>query len=80
PENDLYRAIASYGQVKKTYDNKDVIALSGSAIRNMAKSLELDTASVRFLVCYNFDSVNKRGSEHVLVDDNLRPYMVDSHE
>ncbi|MBQ0600835.1 TraI domain-containing protein [Klebsiella oxytoca] len=80
PENDLYRAIASYGQLKKTFDNKDVIALSGSAIRNMAKSLELDTTSVRFLVCFNFDSVNKRGSEHVLVDENIRPYMVDSHE
>lgn len=80
PQNDLYRAIASYGQVKKTFDNKDVIALSGSAIRNMAKSLELDTTSVRFLVCFNFDSVNKRGSEHVLVDENIRPYMVDYHE
>ena len=76
----LYRAIASYGLLKQTYDNKDVIAISGSAIRNMSKSLRVDTATVRFLICYNFDSVNRRGSEHVLVDENIKPYMVDSHE
>lgn len=80
PDNDLHRAIASYGQLKKTFDNKDVIALSGSAIRKIAKSLELDTVAVRFLVCFNFDSINKRGSEHILVDDNIRSYMVDYNE
>ncbi|PHM72179.1 MobH family relaxase [Xenorhabdus sp. KJ12.1] len=79
-ENDLYRAIASYGQIKKTFDNKDVVALSGSAIRSMAKSLELDITSVRFIVCYNFDSVHKRGTEHVLVDDRIKPYMVEFNE
>lgn len=79
-ENDLYRAIASYGQVKPISIKQNVISLSGSAIRNMGKSLELDTNKVRFLIYYHFDSVNKRGSEHILVDDRVKPYMVDYYE
>jgi len=79
-EEDIARGIALYGIAKKTYDQKDIITLSGSAMRNMAKSLELDVTTLRFIICFNYDVVHKRGVEHVLVDEKIQSYMVASDE
>lgn len=79
-EADVSRAIATYGIVKKTYENLSVVAISGSALRSMARSLEMDIATLKFIICFYFDSIHKRGSEHVFVDNRIQNFMVTSDE
>ncbi|EOC0012237.1 MobH family relaxase [Cronobacter turicensis] len=79
-EDDVARSIATYGIAKKTYDQKDVITLSGSAMRSMAKSTEIDITTLKFIICFNYDVVHKRGVDHVLVDDRINSFMVASDE
>lgn len=79
-ENDISRGIATYGIAKKTYDNQTIIALSFNALRQLAKSLDMDVSTLKFVIGFNFDVVHKRGVDHVYVDERITPFMVAENE
>lgn len=79
-EDEISRAIATYGVQNKTHDNETIMVISGYNLRRMAISLGKDISTTKFIICFYYDSILKRGAEHVFVDGRIQKFMVTSYE